>query len=216
MIQIFSVLRVLLLITVNMDHPAIHYSNPPLNNIIHDSKLIKLSDYEKSDWIITYGIIHLFTVYSVFIRTFVSLNYWHHETSIQNDFHKSLKLFCCSLMKKSYYLIIILHRVLQYMAMAHRFERGLSVVALNIYSAISLPISGLFLIPSLLICDKLFNEWCSVFMGKIINCQKSWRTFVCTDISSNCWRFELMSSQTNVLALFKAECIHFFSVAELN
>ena len=135
MIQIFSVLRVLLLITVNMDHPAIHYSNPPLNNIIHDSKLIKLSDYEKSDCIITYGIIHLFTVYSVFIRTFVSLNYWHHETSIQNDFHKSLKLFCCSLMKKSYYLIIILHRVLQYMAMAHRFERRLSVVAFSNYKS---------------------------------------------------------------------------------
>ena len=35
-------------------------------------------------------------------------------------------------------------------------------------SAISISSSGLFLIQSLLICNKLSNEWSAVFMGQLV------------------------------------------------
>ena len=63
----------------------------------------------------------------------------------------------------------------------------------------------LFLFPSLLICNKLSNEGSAIFVAQVLllellkNCQKSWRTFVRTDISSTFRRFEQMSVRTIVL-----------------
>ena len=85
------------------------------------------------------------------------------------------------------------------------YHFGIKWHFLQSFSVSSLSSWDLVLIPSLMICNKLSNEWSAVFVAQLLLvelkkiCQKSWRTWVRPDISSTFCRFELMSGQTNVL-----------------
>ena len=85
------------------------------------------------------------------------------------------------------------------------YHFGIKCDFLQRFSVNSLSIWYLVLIPSFLICNKFSNEWSAFLMGQLVLSelkkifQKSWRTWVRTDISSTFRRFELMSVQSYVL-----------------